>query len=89
MTARRELDQRRREVQAALLGRLANRAFTRRTDGVDGIAKRLVAKQVPAAEPDPELEHDDHALVTPSRGSAQRASSGAPESRRYDRDARA
>ena len=47
MTTRRELEHRRRELQAALMARIANRAFTRRTTGIDGLAKRLVAKQAP------------------------------------------
>ena len=47
MTMRRELGQRRREVQAALVARIANRAFTRKVGGLDGLAKRLLASQAP------------------------------------------
>lgn len=59
MTQRRERDQRRRERRAALMGRMAGRALSRRTTGLDGLAKRLVARQVPPPEPDPELDHPD------------------------------
>ncbi|UDY35148.1 hypothetical protein [Dermatobacter hominis] len=59
MTSRSELDHRRREAQAALLGRVAGRALTRRTTGLDGLAKKLVAGRAPTVGPDPELDHDD------------------------------
>jgi hypothetical protein len=56
---RRELDNRRRELQAAVINWLANHAFTRRTKGVDGIAKRLLSSQVSPVEHDPELDHPE------------------------------
>ncbi|MEU4227770.1 hypothetical protein AB0F17_26065 [Nonomuraea sp. NPDC026600] len=65
MTARSRFAQRSREARAALLGRLAGRVFTRKTSGIDGFAKRLIAKQVPPAEHDPELDHPDHERPTP------------------------
>ncbi len=59
MTSRSNLDQWRRETQAAVFGKLANRVFTRKTDGLDGIAKRVIARQAPTVGPDPELDHPD------------------------------
>ena len=60
MTMRSEREQRLREVKAALLGRVAGRAMTTRTRGLDGLAKALVPRQTggPAAH-DPELDHPD------------------------------
>jgi hypothetical protein len=37
----------------ALIDRLANRVFTRRTTGLDGLAKRLIAKQAPPSSTTP------------------------------------
>ncbi len=65
MTTRRELDQRRREAQVALLGRVAARSFSRRTTGVDGLVKKLVAGQAPPIDDDPDLEHPDHEWQVP------------------------
>lgn len=60
MTRRSERDQRLRELKQALLGRLAGRAMTTRTSGLDGLAKSLLRRQAGVAtEPDPELEHPD------------------------------
>ncbi len=60
MTTRSERDQRLRELKAALLGRLAGRAMTTRTTGLDGLAKTLVQKTAggPVVH-DPELDHPD------------------------------
>ena len=59
MTARSELDHRRREARVAVMGRVAGRVFARRTSGLDGLAKRLAAGAAPEVEADPELVHDD------------------------------
>jgi rRNA maturation protein Rpf1 len=53
MTTRREPGHRRRELMPSLTDRLANRVFTRRTTGLDGLAKRLIAKQAPPVEHEP------------------------------------
>ena len=46
--------------KASLMTRLAQRAMTTRTTGLDGFAKRLLESSVSAPpEPDPELEHPD------------------------------
>ncbi len=60
MTMRSERDQRLLELKAALLGRVAGRAMTTRTTGIDGLVKSFVQKQSggPVA-PDPELDHPD------------------------------
>ena len=71
MTARSEISNRRREVQASLAGRLANRVFTRKTSGFDGLVRRLILKQAPPIEHDPELDQpqdpdlDSQRKVTP------------------------
>lgn len=57
MTTRSERDQRLREWKNELLTRVAQRAMTTRTTGLDGLAKRLLGKPVDEAEIDPELEH--------------------------------
>ena len=59
MTMRRNLANWRRELQAAIFGRLANRVFTRSTSGIDGLAKRLIASRLPPVEHDPELDHPE------------------------------
>ena len=60
MTIRSESDQRLRELKASLITRLARRALSTRTTGLDGFAKRLLAKQASGpSESDPELEHPE------------------------------
>lgn len=59
MTSRSELDHLRREAQVTLMGRVAGRTFTRRTTGLDGLVKKLIAGRAPAVGPDPELDHPD------------------------------
>lgn len=60
MTTRSERDQRLREFKQGLLGRLAGRAMTTRTTGLDGLAKSLLGRAVgDAPEPDPDLEHPE------------------------------
>ncbi len=59
MTTRSERDQRLRELKAALLGRLAGRAMTTRSTGLDGLAKTLVGRRAGPVDPDPELAHPD------------------------------
>lgn len=63
MTKRTELEHRRRELQAAVFARIANRALSRRTSGLDRVAKGLLTRQLGGAAlgDDPELEHlHDH-----------------------------
>ncbi len=58
MTTRNERDQRLREWKQTLLARLAGRAMTTRTTGLDGLAKNLLGRAVGGPiEEDPELEH--------------------------------
>ena len=59
MTTRKESDQRLRELKASLMTRLAQRAMTTRTTGLDGFAKRLLERSASAPAEDPELEHPD------------------------------
>lgn len=62
MAARSELSHRLRELKLATMGRLFPRVLSRKTDGLDGMAKKLAAKAAPA-EPDElladELSHPD------------------------------
>ncbi|MEM1331839.1 MAG: hypothetical protein AAGG08_00145 [Actinomycetota bacterium] len=57
MTARSELEQRKRELAGKAIGAMANRGLSRKTTGVDALAKRLIAKQVGEVPYDPELDH--------------------------------
>ncbi len=59
MTKRTELEHRRRELQAAVFARIANRALSRRTSGFDRVAKGLLTRQLGGAgmAADPELDH--------------------------------
>lgn len=58
MTIRSERDQRVRELKVELLTRLARRAMTTRTTGLDGLAKKMLERQLGGdPEPDPELDH--------------------------------
>ena len=60
MTIRTERDNWMRELKASLMTRVAKRAMTTRTTGLDGLAKSMLGK--PAEEEDelgPEFEHPD------------------------------
>ncbi len=60
MTTRSERDHRMREIKTALMGRLAGRAMTTRTTGLDGLAKRLLLRLSGGPAPhDAELDHPD------------------------------
>ena len=60
MTTRSERDQWLRELKTSMLGRFAGRAMTRRTTGLDGLAKTLLRQMARRpAKPDPELDHPD------------------------------
>ena len=60
MTMRSQREQWLLELKASLLGRLAGRAMTTRTTGLDGIAKTLVERKTGQPVPhDPELDHPD------------------------------
>ena len=62
MAARSEFSQRLREFRLAMMGRVAGRVLSRKTSGLDGLAKRLVSKKAPAASDesiDPELLHPE------------------------------
>ena len=62
MATRSELGHRLLEWKTAIIGRLAPKILSRKTNGVDGLAKRLIAK-TPQAAPDEslaaELQHPD------------------------------
>lgn len=62
MVARSEFSHRLLELKTTMVGRLAPKILSRKTSGVEGLAKKLAAKAPPAA-PDPslaaELEHPD------------------------------
>lgn len=61
MAARSELSHRVRELKLAAMGRLVPRVLSKKTSGVDGVVKKVVAKG--AGEPDttvdPDLLHPD------------------------------
>ena len=62
MAARSEFGHRLRELKTFVTGKVVPLVVSRKGDGIDGFAKKLVAKSSPAA-PDPslaaELEHPD------------------------------
>lgn len=58
MTKRSELAQRRAEAQAKMLSHVVNRAMSKKTTGLDRVAKALVARQAGTVDHDPELDHD-------------------------------
>lgn len=57
MTKRSEFEHRKRELQASAFAKVANRALSRRTTGLDRMAKRMITKQMGAPTSDPELDH--------------------------------
>lgn len=57
MTDRTPMEQRRKELGGKVFGFLANKGLSRRTTGLDGVAKKLIAKQAGEVDPDPELDH--------------------------------
>jgi hypothetical protein len=57
MTKRSELEHRKRELQAAAFAKVANRALSRKTTGLDKVAKRMISRQMGAPTADPELDH--------------------------------
>ncbi len=59
MTTRSQRGQWLLEWKAALLGRLAGRAMTTRTTGLDGLAKNLLERQAGEVAHDPELDHPE------------------------------
>lgn len=62
MAARSELNHRLLELKTSMTGRLAPKILSRKTSGVDGLAKKLIAKTPPAAPDESlaaELEHPD------------------------------
>lgn len=62
MAARSEFSHRLRELRLALMGRLVPKVLSRKTDGLDGLAKKLAAKASPPPAddgPDPDLVHPD------------------------------
>ena len=58
MTKRSEAAHRAAEAKAKLMNGVANRVFTHKTSGLDGIAKNVVGRQAPEVPHDPELDHD-------------------------------
>lgn len=80
MAARSERNHRLLELKTGLMARLAPRVLSRKTTGLDGLAKKLAAKGagVSADEPvDPDLLHPDDVpeIVTQARGASERGSS--------------
>ena len=62
MAARSELGHRLRELKTSLMGKLVPRVLSHKTNGLDGLAKKLVAKTPPAAPDESlpsDLEHPD------------------------------
>ena len=59
MTTRRNIDHTKKEAMGKVFGFLANRGLSKRTSGIDGVAKGLLAKQVGEVPHDPELDHPD------------------------------
>lgn len=57
MTARSELAHRRKELGATVFGLLANRGLSKKTTGLDGAAKSIIARMASEPAPDPDLEH--------------------------------
>jgi hypothetical protein len=57
MTKRSEFEHRKRELQAATFAKVANKALSRKTTGIDEVAKRVIAKQMGVPKADPELDH--------------------------------
>jgi hypothetical protein len=59
MTKRSEFEHRKRELQAATFAKVANKALSRKTTGIDKVAKRVIAKQMGVPRADPELDHPE------------------------------
>ncbi|MEM9514898.1 MAG: hypothetical protein AAGA42_08570 [Actinomycetota bacterium] len=57
MTERSSFEQRKKELAGAAFGLLGNKALSKKTTGIDGVAKKLVAKQAGEVPHDPELDH--------------------------------
>ena len=57
MTNRSEMQHRRLELRAAIFSKIGNRVLTRRTTGLDGLAKRFIARQFAPTPADPDLDH--------------------------------
>ena len=59
MTQRSEFEHRKLELRATTFAKVANKALSRKTTGLDKVAKRMLAKQMGAAgtSPDPDLDH--------------------------------
>ena len=58
MTKRSELAHRRAEARQKLMAAMANRAFTTKQSGLDGVTKTKIARRAPEIGPDPELDHE-------------------------------
>ena len=59
MTKRSEFAHRKAEAQQKLMATMANKAFTTKQTGLDGVAKSMIAKRAGDVAPDPELDHDE------------------------------
>ena len=58
MTRRTDKQQRKLERKAARIVRMGGRIFSRKTTGLDGLAKRMVLRRTGGGVPhDPELDH--------------------------------
>lgn len=73
MAARSELAHRLREFKLALMGRLAPKVLSRKTTGLDGVAKKMANASPDDADPtvDPDLLHPDDVPEIVSRRSVE------------------
>ena len=60
MTKRSEMAPRKAEAQAKLMNSVANKALSKKTSGLDGLAKTVVAKKAGAVSVDDDLDHSQH-----------------------------
>ena len=59
MTSRSAMVHKRKELTAVVFGFLANKGLSKKTSGVDGMAKSMIARQAGEVGHDPELDHPD------------------------------
>ena len=59
MTSRSSFEHRKKELSGTVFGFLANRGMSKKTTGLDGVAKKLIARQSGEVPHDPELDHPE------------------------------
>ncbi len=59
MTSRSSFAHRKKELGGTVFGFLVNKGMSRKTTGLDGVAKKLIAKQAGEVPHDPELDHPE------------------------------